>query len=343
MHPNADITYRNREAQEVLATILDVQPRGAAGAGGITREEKVLLVTAKYLQELPEKWIPDKKQFAVHDRQMMAGGEKTAAQNQPQPLSIFAGQEIDRLSVTIRTIRTTCTDLKLAVAGTIIMSPQLQDALNSIYDGRVPTSWVAVSWPSPSLSTWFNEVKRRYVQLNTWCVSGRPQAYWLPGFFNPQGFLTGVCQEISRSKTNWPLDKVETRTEVRSYLWQGEADKEQLPESRAVLIYGLYLDGCSWNKSQRRMQEAAPRELFCELPVMVLSAGMIGDRDKPAAADPMAASSKKKEKPLQTYRCPVYKYPSRTDNNFIFDADLNCEEGDMHWRLRGIALLCTTE
>jgi dynein heavy chain len=184
------------------------------------------------------------------------------------------------------------------------------------------------------------------VQLNTWCVSGRPQAYWLPGFFNPQGFLTGVCQEISRSKTHtanpWPLDKVETRTDIRTHVFRDgiDVDRGENPDPRAVVVYGLHLDGCSWNKSQRRMQEAAPRELFCELPMMVVGAGLIGEKP---AVDPLAPVGKKKEKPLQTYRCPVYKYPSRTDNNFIFDVSLPCEEGDTHWRLRGIALLCSTE
>lgn len=111
-----------------------------------------------------------------------------------QPLSIFAGQEIDRLNLTIRTVRRTCQDLKLAVAGTIILTPALQDALDYLYDARVPPSWVAVGWPSPNISLWIAEVVRRFEQLNGWANNGRPQVYWLPGFFNPQGFLTSVRQ-----------------------------------------------------------------------------------------------------------------------------------------------------
>ncbi|PWV05599.1 putative dynein heavy chain [Trypanosoma cruzi] len=103
--PNADITYRTRQAQEALTTILDIQPRDAVVSGGVTREEKVLGMADGFLRQLPENWSVDRK-LHIGDR---------------QPLSIFAGQEIDRLSVTIRAIRQTCTNLKLAVAGTIIL------------------------------------------------------------------------------------------------------------------------------------------------------------------------------------------------------------------------------
>ncbi|KAH8619933.1 putative Dynein heavy chain and region D6 of dynein motor [Trypanosoma vivax] len=100
MHSNADITYRTRQAQEALKTILDIQPRDAVTQGGVTREEKVLSMADNFLRQLPENWSVDRK-LHIGDR---------------QPLSIFAGQEIDRLGTTIRIIRQTCTDLKLAVA-----------------------------------------------------------------------------------------------------------------------------------------------------------------------------------------------------------------------------------
>jgi len=331
MSPNADITYRSRQAQDTLGTILDIQPRSAGTGSGQTREEKVLTITDSYLKLMPDKWNPDKKE-RLGDR---------------QPLSIFAGQEIDRLMITIRVIRSTCTDLRLAVAGTIIMSPKLQDALNFIYDGRVPPAWVAVSWPSPSVATWIGEVQRRFEQLDSWARTGRPQYYWFSGFFNPQGFLTSVRQEITRSHvagtvaSSWALDRVETRTEVRTFDYrtgQMEGKEEPLPEPKAVSVYGLSLDGCSWNRNARKLQEAAPGELFKELPVLVISAGLIGEKREDGGG-----KRDKSKQPTLYYHCPVYKYPVRTDNQWIFDVDLPCDEGDTHWRLRGVALLCTTE
>ena len=60
------------------------------------------------------------------------------------PLNIFLRQEIDRMQRVISTVRTTLQDLKLAIDGTIIMSENLRDALDNIYDARVPEIWKKV-------------------------------------------------------------------------------------------------------------------------------------------------------------------------------------------------------
>lgn len=47
---------------------------------------------------------------------------------------------------------------------------------------------------------------------------------------------------------------------------------------------------------------------------------------------------------MDNYDCPVYKYPRRTDKYFIFDVKLPCVgTGPHRWKLRGVALLCSTE
>lgn len=60
------------------------------------------------------------------------------------PLNIFLRQEIDRMQKVITTVRNTLKDLKLAIEGTIIMSENLRDALDSMYDARIPSSWKKV-------------------------------------------------------------------------------------------------------------------------------------------------------------------------------------------------------
>ena len=44
----------------------------------------------------------------------------------------------------IFTVRTTLLDLKLAIDGTIIMSQNLRDALDSMFDAKIPQSWLKV-------------------------------------------------------------------------------------------------------------------------------------------------------------------------------------------------------
>lgn len=64
-----------------------------------------------------------------------------------QPMNIFLKQEIDRIQRVISTVRATLFDLKLAIDGTIIMSESLRDALDSMYDAKIPKAWQRVRIP----------------------------------------------------------------------------------------------------------------------------------------------------------------------------------------------------
>lgn len=61
-----------------------------------------------------------------------------------QPMNIFLHQEIDRMQRVIVLVRNTLTDLMLAIDGTIIMSQNLRDALDCMYDARIPSRWKKV-------------------------------------------------------------------------------------------------------------------------------------------------------------------------------------------------------
>lgn len=61
-----------------------------------------------------------------------------------KPLNIFLKQEVDRMQRVITTVRNTLRDLKLAIDGTIIMSENLKDALDNMFDARVPNFWKKV-------------------------------------------------------------------------------------------------------------------------------------------------------------------------------------------------------
>jgi dynein heavy chain len=58
-----------------------------------------------------------------------------------QPLNIFLKQEVDRMQRVITSVRNTLKDLKLAIDGTIIMNENLRDALDNMFDARVPAFW----------------------------------------------------------------------------------------------------------------------------------------------------------------------------------------------------------
>ena len=94
------------------------------------------------------------------------------------------------------------------------MNDNLRNAFDNIYDARVPLVWTAVSWMSSSLGFWFTELIERNNQFNSWCFKGRPTMFWMTGFFNPQGFLTAMLQEVTQKNVGWTLDRVALHNDV---------------------------------------------------------------------------------------------------------------------------------
>ena len=106
-------------------------------------------------------------------------------------------------------------DLGMAIEGTIIMSDDLKDILDNIFDAKVPEKWAKISWRSSTIGFWFTELLERDMQFKTWCFKGRPTVFWMTGFFNPQGFLTAMRQEVTRAHKGWALDSVICQNLVR--------------------------------------------------------------------------------------------------------------------------------
>lgn len=62
------------------------------------------------------------------------------------PMNIFLRQEIDRMQKVIVEVNTTLMNLKLAIEGTIVMSRSLKEALDAMYDARIPQAWRKVNF-----------------------------------------------------------------------------------------------------------------------------------------------------------------------------------------------------
>lgn len=108
------------------------------------------------------------------------------------------------------------------------MNEQLRDAFDKIYDARVPAMWLRGSWSSSTVGFWFAELQQRNAQFREWCFKDRPNKFWMTGFFNPQGFLTAMRQEVCRSNPTWTLDTVTLKNEV-TRLTLEELGKQQPP------------------------------------------------------------------------------------------------------------------
>jgi len=282
---------------------------------------------AELVGKLPEDYIEDDYKLKIRK----LGGLDV-------PLNIFLFQEIQRLQRVIARVRSVLTTMQQAIRGEVVMTAELVQAVNDLFDARVPRNWIFTpggdefSWILPSLGLWFASLLERDLQNRQWLNSGRPNSYWMTGFFNPQGFLTAMQQEVARMHKGpnaWALDDITTYTEMTDY---ERIEQVRTPPKEGVYVNGLFLEGCGWSKSEHSLVESEPKRLFTNIPVLYVTAVT-------------KALSKQKNAALGTlYDCPCYKYPSRTDRFRIFMVQLPSKvQKPQHWILRGVALLCSTD
>lgn len=216
-------------------------------------------------------------------------------------------------------MRNTLTDLLLAIDGTIIMNEQLRNAFDNIFDARVPDVWKHGSWISSTLGFWFTELLDRNRQFSKWLYVGRPLTFWMSGFFNPQGFLTAMRQEVTRAHKGWALDTVTIHNEVTKMY----GDECKKTPKEGVFVHGLFLDGASWDVKNIKLVEALNKVLYQAMPIVHIY-----------------AINSTAPKDTHLYVCPVYKKANRTDLNYITPLWLETIKPPDHWTLRGVAILC---
>lgn len=207
----------------------------------------------------------------------------------------------------------------------VLNSDDVLSNLEAVDSGKAPKSWLKISWEAPSLTVWFQGLLQRHDQLYKWLTTGRPKSFWLTGFFNPQGFLTAVKQEVTRRHAGdkWALDDVVLVSEVTKC-----ADPSTLREApgEGVFIHGLYLEGAGWALKQGCLVQSEPKKLYCPLPVMHVSAVLAKDKKKTGY-----------------FEAPCYKVKKRTGLNYVSNFMLSTTEESFNWVLRGVALLCSID
>ncbi|XP_047354238.1 dynein axonemal heavy chain 5 isoform X2 [Vespa velutina] len=307
LHPNADITYQINTAKGILDTILSVQPKEGGAQGGETRETIVYKLANDMLSKLPKQYNSFEVKEALHRMGALL------------PMNIFLRQEIDRITRVIKEVYSTLTNLKLAIEGTIVMSQGLRKSLDSMYDARIPEKWLKISWESATLGFWYTELLERDHQFRHWCTHGRSKVFWMTGFFNPQGFLTAMRQEVTRAHKGWALDSVVLQNLITRF--NKEDIKEQPQEG--VYVHGLFLEGASLDRRAGKLIESKPKVLYEQMPVIYIYA-----INTTAGKDP------------KLYECPIYRKPQRTDQKYVGSIDFQTDHNPRHWTLRGVALLC---
>lgn len=123
-------------------------------------------------------------------------------------LSTVLLQEMQRFNNLLNVIKSSLLNIQKAIKGIILMSPELDKMYSSLMNNQVPSIWEDVAYPSlKPLGAWIKDLAERIFFMRNWLINGNPNAYWLSGFFFPQGFITGVQQTHAR-KGGIPIDKI---------------------------------------------------------------------------------------------------------------------------------------
>jgi dynein heavy chain len=171
-------------------------------------------------------------------------------------------QELDRFNGLIRVITNSLNDLKKAIKGEVLLSADLEAALNSLKDGAVPAMWLKKSFPSlKPLGGYIKDLLERLNWFQEWLDNGIPDVLWITRFFFTQGFLTGAKQNYAR-KYNIAIDLLD-------YDYEVVADEENVkPPEDGINVVGMYIEGCKWNQKEQCLDESDPKILFTRCPMV---------------------------------------------------------------------------
>lgn len=313
-------------------------------------------------------------------------------------------QEVDRFNHLLAIIHESLKALILAVKGEVIMSESLEEAYTALLSQKVPQNWKNASYEScKQLGSWTHDLMMRVEFFATWAglicgnveklikatlmtskqqsnappppppdhepedlSKNQPRAFWLSGFFFPQGFLTGVQQNHARKlgisvdslvfnfqvKTR-PMDTEESlcdlkhKPHIKTTAFKGN----HAPEN-GVLVFGLFLDGASWDPHHECLNDSRPGDRFSKLPEIHFEPVQIGTAGTPESSSSDVATTNTTKtasaETYKTYKCPLYRTSARAgtlsstghSTNFVTAVDLPSKHLSDFWVMRGIAMLC---
>lgn len=311
-HPNADISSQIEDTADLLNTILALQPKQVT-EGGETNEQKIIRQADSMAEQVPP----------IFD--LRAIKSQMESRSDPDAMKVVLYQEIERYNKLLAAVHRMLKETKAAVAGLVIVTPELEEVIASLLEFKVPKVWSFCYPSSKPLGSWMRDLVQRCDQFTSWVVEGMPKVFWLPAFTYPTGFLTALLQTTAR-KNGLAIDSLSWEFPI---ITQPVASVTQYPKEGAY-VHGFSLEGARWDFENACLAEPLPMELYSSMPIIHF---------KPV--------DNKKKVSKGIYICPIYMYPVRTGTrerpSFVISCELKSGKvGGEYWTKRGAALLLST-
>mmetsp|Transcript_25191 Transcript_25191/g.84661 ORF Transcript_25191/g.84661 Transcript_25191/m.84661 type:complete len:4540 (+) Transcript_25191:178-13797(+) len=323
LHPNAEIGFYTNATKAMWRDLISLQPRGAAAAAGLSRDDVIGAVAADIRGKVPISSLD----IGTYDLMVVrAALFDRNGEAVPTPCQVVLLQELERWNLLAIRMALSLADLQRAFKGEIGMSDELDALGASLYDGFIPGGWrkLAPDTEKP-LGSWMAHYLTRHRQYEAWINDGEPQCIWLAGLGIPESYLTALVQTTCRA-CNWPLDKSTQQTSVTQFR---SAEDISEPLTAGCYVSGLYLEGAAWDFEGCRLARQAPKVLVVELPIL---------RVVPVEASRATTHG--------VFNTPVYVNQGRRNAmgvGLVFEAALATAEHLSHWVLQGVALALNTD
>lgn len=324
LHPNANITFQQKEVEEMVDTMILMEGGGGGGggdSGGANSDSTVADIAQKIQARMPAEFDLRKCHASTFS--------KNAKNGQMNSLGVFVSQELIRFNQLMKVISKSLVMLQKAIKGFVVMSESLEMIYNCFLLQRVPEEWESAGYPClKPLASWTEDFYARLDFVGSWLTNGPPKSYWISGLFFPQGFMTAVKQTHSRTHSI-AVDILKVGCKFTTFRPQ----EIQTSASSGVYIHGLFMEGGRVDRETCKVEESTPGELFGEMPVIQLIPELEKDYDSTYAG---------------CYMCPLYKTSRRAgtlsttghSTNFVAVFPVGSDRSEDVWIARGCAMLC---
>jgi len=343
MHPNAEISLLNSLCENLFFTIMSIGG-GGGGGGGQSKEERVSEVQVSILEALRDDFVVLEIRNRIKDK--------------GAPYVVFVVGEIERMNKILSAMRAQLNELALGLSGALNISDAMDGLITAIFLNQVPPNWLKTcgqigptgTYNRKSLSSWYEDLKMRWAQLEAWSDASKPvetlpPSVWIAGCFNPMGFVTATLQVTARAK-KLSLDQMRVHIEVSTVMDMSTVESQ--PEETGANIHGFFMENSRWDceapgckddleiKGTVPVDEVAsalgsvvdsrPKELYPVMPMLVLTGRTVAT----AVPEDIRVDGR--------FVCPFYTTTVRGPT-YVFAGPLRTNVDPKKWVIQGTCLV----